>query len=234
MSNDNPVARVTRVVKALVSQEAMFTLFDVSKAVNADGGQFIRHLDLRDISKPIVEMLVSIGTPNCDYEAEVIAINLGSGSVNAVLYRPSYADPLTYAGNLVQKHTPKAMAPATAPKMQKVQATAPVATSKKTSTTGSAPSWASGSKYFKVVSARSDGNVEIPKQALREAGLDAQDVLISNHPNSVSLVQNGNFKGYSTGDRSVRVTKQNLKKSNIIGKQIGVAAFNGKIVLTRA
>lgn len=229
------VTRTTAVIDTLIANDELFTLLDVSNAVKADGGPFVRHEDVKVVAEPVLNLLVKVGK----YDVKTITVTLPNNTQSrARLFLPWGADERDYdnrnqaAAKPVNKVTvgPSAAVQATVAPTPSVAApvvAAPVPAQH-----------VANAHYSKVVKVRADGAIEIPKKVLEAAGLDgAQNVCIVNHPNSISIVSimiaNAPVNVRVTYE-GVRIGSRTLAKSGLKGAStLSVSAFTDKIVISR-
>lgn len=213
------VARITEVITNFIQNEEQFTILDVSNAVKQDGNEFVKHMEVRDLAKPILKVLIETGLP---YEAREIDVNTKNGVEKAVLYTPFHIKTEEYVktNQIAIKPPVVYSAPAAAPATPKVQ-----------KSNSNVPKFVANADDYVVVKVRKDGAIEIPTSLFAVAGLDlVSDVDIINHPNSISIVE-GTQKVMRSG---LRISATCLNASNISNvSQVYVAAFKDKIVISK-
>lgn len=213
------IKRISAVIDNLFATETQFTLLDVSNAVKADGGPFVRHTEIRDASKPILDIIMK---HNSVYEVHQIDVTTSHGPDKADLYTPYFIDADEYdkTSQVAAKPAVKVSPVASAP-------TPVVAASVQIT---NVPDVAKRARAFKLVTLRSDGSLNIPKVLFEEAGFISGDgVAIIDHPNSISIVAGGERSLSDNGD--FRISKTALNNSNLNGNKIYVCAFSDKIVI---
>lgn len=218
--------RVIAVLCDYVDECKSFTLLNVTEAVKADGGDFVRHRDVRPLARKIMDDGLIEGSE--DYAITQIEVELESGDVGyANLYHDVNVDPEDYDGRAVV-----ASPPCTSNNPSPIF-TMPKAPVKPQPPTG-------GAHLSKVMTPRGDGAVEIPLSIIAEAfdGDVTPFVHITNHPNSITINLAKKWSNHTKGDRILRAGSRLgakvLTESNIYARALKFEAYTDKIVVSEA
>lgn len=226
MANDIN-ARVVEIIAQFVQNSKQFTILDITEAVKLDGGDYVRHQDVRPVAKPILDKLLV--TMYSDYEVANIVVETTQGPVSANLYIPFGTNPEDYKDR--KKAASKPANVATQPGL--ATGTGIATGLNAPQTTPAVPACTQNARWWVIKNLRSDGAVEIPIQAFEEAfgcAIDAIDgVGVNIHPNSIS-VEAGQDR-YVTNN-GFRISVNDLRKANLGSKgKLTICAFRDKVVL---
>ena len=195
------IKRISVILDNLMANESQFTILDVSNSVKNDGGQFVKHTEVRDTVKPILDIIMK---HNSVYEKHQIEVNTPKGKNVADLYTP-YHIPSDEYKNVSQVASKPVSAPAV-------------------------PDVAKRAKSYKLVKPRTDGSITVPKFLLEDAGFIGGDgVAVIDHPNSISVVHG--VERTLSDDGDFRISKTALINSNISGTVLYICAFSDKVVI---
>lgn len=217
MSSTNLTSRIMLAIQTAVTKADLFTILDISEAVKADGGPFVRHREVHEIARPILDALVGSNTAiYSQYLFEDIDVNTKDGVKGARLYYPKHKDPNSYVARAKAASAPKVA----------TKVVAPVATPVKMQ----APKKGGPKLHVEVDYVRHDGSVEIPIKIINASGLSGKTVKIVNHPNSISI----KFDPTSTRvlKQGFRISHNTLEDSNIDTHPIKFDAYTDTIVVT--
>ncbi|MFW6130686.1 MAG: hypothetical protein ACOC56_05815 [Atribacterota bacterium] len=220
---DTKTERVEKVIQKFVDEGKSFTVLDVSNEVKQDGGEFIRHRDIRPIVYKIIDTESISGLE--DYMNTLIQVNTPRGTQYARLYHLEDEDTEEY------KHRQqKALSPSEISKNDKSD------TVDDKSVKNDQLIKISGAHVIKFVNKRKDGAIEIPVKILSKSFNNYEcELEIQNHPNSITIKSLGQVSNYATANRisreGMRIFKRTLEKSNLTKKSLTVCSFTNKIVI---
>jgi len=221
------VQRITDALNHFINQFGMFTMLDISNKVKSDGHGFVGHSEVRKDGRAIADgMIVGRG-----YTSTEITVQTPTGPARALLYHPDNTDPAAYQNRAqVALSLGQQAAPVGSPSIAATPALAAPTTSaaapKATKSTSSALDNES------VISKRNDGKLEIPIKIIDAAALRDELVMITYHPNSITIEES------AAGDRRAiggfRLSAANLERAGLaIASTVKAKAFSKKIVLSK-
>lgn len=219
MTIQNLNARIMLAIQTAITKADLFTILDISEAIKADGGPFVRHREVHEIARPILDALIGSNTAiYAQYTFEDIDVNTKDGVKGARLYYPKHKDPNSYVGRAKAASAPK------------VTIATPKVFVQHPKSTSAHKRFAGAKLEVLVDSSRSDGSMEIPVKVIVASGLLGKPVTVVNHPNSISIKVDTNSTRIMK--QGFRLTFNTLDESNIDNTPIRFAAFSDTIVIS--